>query len=223
MFNIGVVGDRGVGETSASAMMWNRNSEYSGVGTVRVPKSGSSLSARLGSLIGSKKSPQSGIHDDSIDKAAGSDLEDKPKAPWWHGKGQTSSARQAISYYEAPLSEYYGFGKETAYQEALANTAYRREVNDMQKAGLNPSVIYGAHNTSGADTSIIPRSSSGGGGGGRRSYGKAAQKGISKTAYYGIQLAATGLGAMLGGRGGAFVGATVGRTAAQLLGALKGK
>lgn len=146
----------------------------------------------------------------------------KSPSPVKHGSSGGSSAKQSWSYYEAPIAEYYGFGKATAYQEALANTAYRREMTDMRKAGLNPSVIYGSHNSSGADSSIIPRSSSGGGGGGgrRRSYGKASQNGISKTAYYGIQLAATGIGAMLGGRGGAFVGATVGRTAAQLIGSL---
>lgn len=148
-------------------------------------------------------------------------LKPRPRPPARHGSSGGSSAKQTWSYYEAPIAEYYGFGKETAYQEALANTAYRREMTDMKKAGLNPSVIYGAHNSSGADSSIIPRSSSGGGGGGsRRVYGKVAKKGISKTAYYGIQLASTGIGAMLGGRGGAWIGASVGRTAAQLIGSL---
>lgn len=157
----------------------------------------------------------------STDSLADVPKKKKPLPPARHGSSGGSSAKQTWSYYEAPIAEYYGFGKETAYQEALANTAYRREMTDMKKAGLNPSVIYGSHNSSGADSSIIPRSSSGGGGGGsRHRYGKVAQKGISKTAYYGIQLAATGIGAMLGGRGGAFVGATVGRTAAQLIGSL---
>lgn len=68
-----------------------------------------------------------------------------------------SSAKESFDYYEAPIAEKYGFSKTTAYQEALANTAYRREMEDMRKAGLNPSVIYGSHNTSGADSNILPR------------------------------------------------------------------
>ena len=150
----------------------------------------------------------------------------KPRPPAKHGSSSGGhSARQTWEYYESPIAEKYGFGKETAYQEALANTAYRREMDDMRKAGLNPSVIYGAHNSSGADSSIIPRSSSGGGGGGSsRRYGRSSSngRGLSKVAYYGIQLVGTALGAYAGGARGAMIGASVGRTAAQLLGALKG-
>lgn len=146
----------------------------------------------------------------------------KPKPRVSHGGSGGSSAKQALNYYEAPLAEYYGFGKETAYQEALANTSYRRELNDMRKAGLNPSVIYGSHNTTGADSNAIPRSSGGGGGGGFRRYGSS-QKGLSKVAYYGIQLASTAAGAILGGSRGASIGARVGLTASRLIGALKGR
>lgn len=146
----------------------------------------------------------------------------KPKPRVSHGGSGGSSAKRALQYYEAPLAEYYGFGKETAYQEALANTAYRRELNDMRKAGLNPSVIYGSHNTTGADSNAIPRSSGGGGGGGSRRYGSS-QKGLSKVAYYGIQLASTAVGAILGGVRGASIGSHVGLTASRLIGALKGR
>ena len=217
--------------TGSGSQMWYRGSEYSGVGTANgyIPPAGTSArkafdrrKAQGGTgTPGSVRDRLQGNYDSPLNDAVDDILDgDKPRPPAKHGHPD-NSARQMWSYYEAPIAEYYGFGKETAYQEALANTAYRREMTDMKKAGLNPSVIYGAHNSSGADSSIIPRSSSGGGGGGsRHRYGKTAQKGISKTAYYGIQLAATGIGAMLGGRGGAFVGATVGRTAAQLIGSL---
>lgn len=105
-----------------------------------------------------------------------------------------TSAKQALKYYEAPLAEYYGFNKATAYQEALANTSYRREMADMRKAGLNPSVIYGSHNTSGADSGIFPREDSvggyggsgGSGGSGRRYRGGNSGKYVfSGGAYYG--------------------------------------
>lgn len=164
-----------------------------------------------------------GTYDSPVKDAVDDILPGKPRPSARHGSSGGSSAKQTWSYYEAPIAEYYGFGKETAYQEALANTAYRREMTDMKKAGLNPSVIYGAHNSSGADSSIIPRSSSGGGGGGGgRHYGKgkSSGRGLSKTAYYGIQLAGTALGAYAGGPRGAIIGASVGRTAAQLIGSL---
>ena len=111
--------------------------------------------------------------------------------------GSTTSAKETLDYYEAPLAKYYGFDKATAYQEALANTAYRREMNDMRKAGLNPSVIYGDHNTSGAYSNIYPEveatapsyggSSSGGSGGSRRrGRGNSGKYVFSGGAYYGI-------------------------------------
>lgn len=117
-----------------------------------------------------------------------------------------TSASDAFDYYEAPIAQKYGFSKTTAYQEALANTAYRREMADMRKAGLNPSVIYGSHNTSGADSGIIPRDdfapisyggsgrSGGYGGSGRRSRGGNSGKYVfSGGAYYGIM---AGVGAI---------------------------
>ena len=112
------------------------------------------------------------------------------------GGSDSTSAKQEFHYYEAPLAEMYGFSPETAYQEALANTAIRREMNDMRKAGLNPSVIYGSHNSSGADSGIIPRqtpsdSGGGGGGGSRRRSGKSnsGKYLFSGGAYYGTMAA----------------------------------
>lgn len=49
-----------------------------------------------------------------------------------------------IDYLNADLAKHYGLGKETAYQEALSNTAYQRAVKDMQAAGLNPAAIFGS-------------------------------------------------------------------------------
>lgn len=137
-------------------------------------------------------------------------LDDKPKPkrrPYVHidtsGPAPSShtSAKKTWDYYEAPLAEKYHFGKETAYQEALANTAFRREMSDMRKAGINPSVYYGAHSSSGAESNIYPREQSSGGssgyggsGGSGRRYGRgrsnSGKYAFSGGAYYGIMAAA---------------------------------
>ena len=146
-------------------------------------------------LLGTYSSPVKDAADTvlPVDPEDPKDLQRKPYRPS-PGRLRPPSARRTWDYYEAPLAEKYGFGKATAYQEALANTAYRREMDDMRKAGLNPSVIYGSHNTSGADSSIIPRDGSGhsGGSGGyiRRSRGGNSGKYLfSGGSYYGIMAA----------------------------------
>lgn len=112
------------------------------------------------------------------------------------GGSSHTSARKSWDYYEAPLAEKYGFGKATAYQEALANTSYRREMEDMRRAGLNPSVIYGSHSSSGADSNIYPREGSSGGSGGSGGSGRRYRGGnsgkyvFSGGAYYGAMFAA---------------------------------
>ncbi len=148
-------------------------------------------------------SPQSGTGIYSNSPSTSAKKIRKPRSPRTSGGSggssgsKSTSAKEEFHYYEAPLAEMYGFSPETAYQEALANTAIRREMNDMRKAGLNPSVIYGSHNSSGASSGIIPRqsSSSGGSGGGggyrRRSGGANSGKYLfSGGAYYGVMFAA---------------------------------
>ena len=73
-----------------------------------------------------------------------------------------SSQPQIYDYLDAPWASAYGMSKETAYSEAMENTAYRRSVSDMQKAGLNPAVIFGAGRGSTAGSpSYISSGSSG--------------------------------------------------------------
>lgn len=48
-----------------------------------------------------------------------------------------------FDYLNAELAGAYGMDRNTAYQEALANTSYQRAVQDMQRAGLNPAAIFG--------------------------------------------------------------------------------
>lgn len=219
---MGVVGDHGGGPTSAGAMLWNRGSEYSGVGTVKVPKRGSSLQAKIkdamlngtGSYRDIDNALSAGGHDGNgspqsalVNSGSSLFMNDPPRP--YGGSGDSGGSHHTyvgrpdkpVNYYEAPLAQLHGFNRTTAYQEALANTAYRREMADMRKAGLNPSVIYGSHNSSGASANILPRDDfayvgyggsggSGGYGGGRRYRGGNSGKYLfSGGAYYGIMAA----------------------------------
>lgn len=102
--------------------------------------------------------------------------------------GGAPSQPQLVDYLDAPWASAYGMSKETAYSEAMENTAYRRSVADMQKAGLNPAVIFGAGNgfTAGSPSYVRSGSSgSGGSGSSRRSSGsgKSSGKLFSSSAY----------------------------------------
>lgn len=97
---------------------------------------------------------------------------DPPSGPTFSAltADKVGSQPQIYDYLDAPWASAYGMSKETAYSEAMENTAYRRSVSDMQKAGLNPAVIFGAGNgyTAGSP-SYISSARSGGSGSGRRS------------------------------------------------------
>lgn len=96
------------------------------------------------------------------------------------------SQPQIFDYLDAPWASSYGMSKETAYAEAMENTAYRRAVSDMQKAGLNPAVIFGAGrgSTAGSPSYISSGSSGSSGRVSRRgSGGRSSGKLFSTSAY----------------------------------------
>lgn len=85
-----------------------------------------------------------------------------------NGSGAVASSQpQLADYLDAPWASAYGMSKETAYSEAMENTAYRRSVADMQAAGLNPATIFGAGKGFTAGSPSYVSSSGIGGTGGR--------------------------------------------------------
>lgn len=80
-------------------------------------------------------------------------------------------------YDHAALASIYGMSKETAYEEALANTAIQRRMQDYKEAGLNP--VLAARYNLGADT--FPGSSGSSG-----SPGGSSGSGSSRTSAQGV-------------------------------------
>lgn len=67
-----------------------------------------------------------------------------------NGASPVSSDFSLPEYPSAALASLYGMSQETAYHEALANTAIQRRMMDYKAAGLNP--VLAAQYNSGADS-----------------------------------------------------------------------
>lgn len=111
----------------------------------------------------------------------------RPYTPSAPRLSSSPASKAVVDFLNADLAKHYGMSKTTAYQEALLNTAYQREVADMKAAGLNPAVLYSAGRASGADTSLYPSDASRSGGSRRRSGGYSNKKLFSSSAYAAIQ------------------------------------
>lgn len=144
------------------------------------------------------------------------------------------SQPQTFDYLDAPWSSAYGMSKETAYAEAMENTAYRRSVADMQKAGLNPAVIFGAGNgyTAGSPSYISSArsggSGSGGSGSGRRSGSRSSKSSNNGKLFSGSAYSIiSALGGIVGAAathsaGGYWIGTSLAQGAMSALNAFSG-
>lgn len=75
---------------------------------------------------------------DALDSIFGSDLPEENRTIENSAYSDFPGSVNTIDYLDAPYAEHYGMSAETAYQEALAGSAYQRKVADLKKAGLNP-------------------------------------------------------------------------------------
>lgn len=162
-------------------------------GTLAQAVANYTLNAGLRSgIVGVAKSVHSPVKSvsRSISRVAPPPTADAPP-PTVDSPAVSSSQPQTFDYLDAPWASAYQMSRETAYSEALNNTAYQRSVKDMQKAGLNPAVIFGAGNgytagvpayvSSGTSPSVSSGSSRSGSSGSGRS--KSSGKLFSSSAY----------------------------------------
>lgn len=106
------------------------------------------------SAPGFEQGPLAGLLEDAYDYYNGTKEQqpndDPVTTPTSASQFGASYVNPVIDYLNADIAKHYGMSKETAYQEAMANSSYQRAVADMQRAGLNPATIFGAGRASGS-------------------------------------------------------------------------